>query len=73
MNYGLELARSGQLETGIEHYRRAFDLMSAQAPALVIPETREMLLTQFALNSLRCAVSTRSSACSLLRWPSPAA
>jgi tetratricopeptide (TPR) repeat protein len=47
MNYGLELARSGQLETGIEHYRKAFDLMSAQAPSLVIPETREMLLTQF--------------------------
>jgi glycosyltransferase involved in cell wall biosynthesis/Tfp pilus assembly protein PilF len=47
MNYGLELARSGQLEAGIEHYRKAFDLMSAQAPSLVIPETREMLLTQF--------------------------
>jgi tetratricopeptide (TPR) repeat protein len=30
----------------MDQYRRAFDLMSAQAPALVIPETREMLLTQ---------------------------
>jgi FkbM family methyltransferase len=47
MNYGLELARSGQLEAGIEHYRKAFDLMSAQESSLVIPETREMLLTQF--------------------------
>jgi tetratricopeptide (TPR) repeat protein len=46
MNYGLELVRSGQPETGMDQYRRAFDLMSAQAPALVIPETREMLLTQ---------------------------
>jgi FkbM family methyltransferase len=46
MNYGLELVRSGQRETGMDQYRKAFDLMSAQAPALVIPETREMLLTQ---------------------------
>ena len=55
MNYGLELARSGQLETGLEQYRRAFDLMSAQASALVIPETREMLLTQLCthLSALR--------------------
>jgi tetratricopeptide (TPR) repeat protein len=46
MNYGLELVRSGQQETGMDQYRRAFELMSAQAPSLVIPETREMLLTQ---------------------------
>jgi tetratricopeptide (TPR) repeat protein len=55
MNYGLELMRSGQLETGIDHYRKAFELMSVQAPSLVIPETREMLLTQFCtqLSALR--------------------
>ena len=47
MNYGLELVRSGQIETGLEQYRKAFDLMSAQSPTLVVPETREMLLTQY--------------------------
>ena len=47
MNYGLELVRSGQAETGLVQYRKAFDLMSSQAPSLLVPETREMLLTQF--------------------------
>ena len=47
MNHGLELMRSGQLETGLEQYRKAFALMSAQVPSLVVPESREMLLTQY--------------------------
>ena len=47
MNLGLELVRSGDLDGGIVHYRDAFRLMSAQAPADVVPELREVLLTQF--------------------------
>ena len=47
MNYGLELVRSGQVDIGMDQYRKAFDLMSAQPPSLMVPETREMLLTQF--------------------------
>lgn len=47
MNLGLELIRSGDLNTGIAHYREAFRLMSALAPSEVVPELREVLLTQF--------------------------
>lgn len=47
MNLGLELVRSGNLDGGIVHYRDAFRLMSAQAPSEVVPELREVLLTQF--------------------------
>ena len=47
MNLGLELVRSGDLEASLGHYRRAFALMSAQAPADIAPELREVLLTQF--------------------------
>ena len=46
MNLGLELVRSGDLPTGLAHYREAFRLMSAQAPAEVAPELREVLLMQ---------------------------
>ena len=46
MNLGLELVRSGELEQGLTHYREAFRLMSAQAPGDVVPELREVLLTQ---------------------------
>ena len=47
MNLGLELVRSGDLNAGIAHYREAFRLMSALAPNEVVPELREVLLTQF--------------------------
>jgi glycosyltransferase involved in cell wall biosynthesis/GT2 family glycosyltransferase/tetratricopeptide (TPR) repeat protein len=47
MNLGLELVRSGNLADGLTHYREAFQLMSAQPPAEVVPELREVLLTQF--------------------------
>jgi FkbM family methyltransferase len=47
MNFGLELVRSGDLHGGIEKYREAFALMSAQPAAEVVPELREALLTQF--------------------------
>ncbi len=47
MNFGLELVRSGDLAAGIEKYREAFELMSAQPAADVVPELREALLTQF--------------------------
>jgi tetratricopeptide (TPR) repeat protein len=48
MNLGLELVRSDDLQAGIVKYREAFDLMSAQPAAGVVPELREALLTQFA-------------------------
>jgi len=47
MNLGLELMRSGELSAGLENYREAFRLMSAQPPGDVSPELREALLTQF--------------------------
>ena len=47
MNLGLELVRSGDLNAGIAHYREAFRLMSALSPNEVVPELREVLLTQF--------------------------
>jgi GT2 family glycosyltransferase/glycosyltransferase involved in cell wall biosynthesis len=47
MNFGLELVRSGDLTGGIEKYREAIRLMSAQKPGEVVPELREVLLTQF--------------------------
>jgi glycosyltransferase involved in cell wall biosynthesis/predicted HAD superfamily hydrolase/Tfp pilus assembly protein PilF len=48
MNYGLELTRSGQAEAGLVQYRLAFEAMASLPPAHVVPEMREMLLTQFA-------------------------
>jgi glycosyltransferase involved in cell wall biosynthesis len=47
MNLGLELVRSNNLAAGVEKYRGAYELMSAQEPAEVPPELREVLLTQF--------------------------
>jgi len=47
MNLGLELVRSGDSSAGLENYREAFRLMSAQPPGDVSPELREALLTQF--------------------------
>jgi glycosyltransferase involved in cell wall biosynthesis/predicted Zn-dependent protease len=47
MNLGLELVRSDDLAAGLDKYREAYRLMSAQAPADVVPELREVLLTQF--------------------------
>jgi glycosyltransferase involved in cell wall biosynthesis/FMN phosphatase YigB (HAD superfamily)/Tfp pilus assembly protein PilF len=47
MNLGLELVRSDNLAGGVEQYRAAFRMMSAQPPDAVVPELREVLLTQF--------------------------
>ena len=47
MNYGLELVRSGRREEGLLQYRAAFEAMAGEPAAQVIPEAREMLLTQF--------------------------
>jgi tetratricopeptide (TPR) repeat protein len=46
MNLGLELVRSGDLSTGLAHYREAYRFMSAQPVAETSPELREVLLTQ---------------------------
>ncbi|HUA69281.1 MAG TPA: glycosyltransferase [Candidatus Saccharimonadales bacterium] len=46
MNLGLELVHAGDLTAGLKHYRKAFRLMSAQLPGGVVPELREVLLTQ---------------------------
>ena len=47
MNFGLELVRSDNLAGGVEQYREAFHMMSAQKTGDVVPELREVLLTQF--------------------------
>ena len=47
MNLGLELVRSDDLAGGIEKYRAAYEMMSAQPVADLVPELREVLLTQF--------------------------
>ncbi|MGD0813047.1 MAG: glycosyltransferase [Verrucomicrobiota bacterium] len=52
MNLGLELARSGQVEAGLEQYREALRLMSALPPRQVAPELRETLLTQLTTHLL---------------------
>ncbi len=46
MNYGLELTRSGNPEAGLAQYLKALDLMSALPASDIVPETREMLLSQ---------------------------
>jgi GT2 family glycosyltransferase/Flp pilus assembly protein TadD len=47
MNFGLELVRADDLANGVEKYREAFRLMSAQKEDATAPELREVLLTQF--------------------------
>ena len=47
MNLGMELVRAGDLTTGLRHYGEAFQLMSSQPASEVVPELREVLLTQF--------------------------
>ena len=47
MNLGLELVRSDDLAGGVEKYREAFQMMSAQPAGDLVPELREVLLTQF--------------------------
>jgi len=47
MNWGLELVKSGKLTDGLEKYRAAFEMMSQQPAGEVVPELREVLLTQF--------------------------
>lgn len=46
MNLGLELARSGDLEAGLQQYWQALHLLAAKPPEEVTPELRETLLTQ---------------------------
>ncbi|MBC8094792.1 MAG: glycosyltransferase, partial [Akkermansiaceae bacterium] len=50
MNLGLELVRSDKLAEGLGKYNEAFQLMSAQAPVDVVPELREVLLTQYTVH-----------------------
>ncbi len=47
MNFGLELVRLDDLAGGVEKYRQAFKLMSAQKEEETAPELREVLLIQF--------------------------
>src|SRR5208337_1642747 len=53
MNYGLELVHSGELEQALTNYRRAFEAMSVQDKAVIAPETRETLLSQYCGQLLR--------------------
>jgi GT2 family glycosyltransferase/glycosyltransferase involved in cell wall biosynthesis/Tfp pilus assembly protein PilF len=45
MNLGLELVRSGQLDAGLDQYREAVRLMSEMPAQQIVPEFREVLLT----------------------------
>lgn len=47
MNLGLELVRSDNLDEGLQHYRRAFELMAGKPAGETAPELREAFLTQF--------------------------
>jgi len=47
MNLGLELARSGNIESALKHYLEAFKILSSWPSHKVVPELREALLTQF--------------------------
>jgi tetratricopeptide (TPR) repeat protein len=53
MNLGLELIRSGELESGLEQYREALRLMTALPATQVVPELRETLLTQLSNHLLK--------------------
>jgi glycosyltransferase involved in cell wall biosynthesis/cytochrome c-type biogenesis protein CcmH/NrfG len=48
MNLGLEMVRSGDAGAGLAKYSEAYRLMSAMRPSEIVPELREVLLTQFA-------------------------
>ena len=58
MNYGLELTRSGQAEAGLQAYRQAFELMSAQPAALLVPEGTNMAnsISSNPINAVRLAL-----------------
>lgn len=67
LNLGLELVRSGELEAGLESYRAAFELLSAQPPGEVVPELRETLLSQFTTHLFKAGRANEVVA--LLRSP----
>jgi tetratricopeptide (TPR) repeat protein len=46
-NHGLELVRSGKLEAGLARYGEAAELLGAQAEDEIVPELREVILTQW--------------------------
>jgi glycosyltransferase involved in cell wall biosynthesis/Tfp pilus assembly protein PilF len=46
MNYGLELARAGNLDAALDRYREAFRALQALPEEQVVPELRDSLLTQ---------------------------
>ena len=52
MNLGLETVRSGNLQDGLGHYRKAFQILSVRPSEQVTPELRETLLTQMATHWL---------------------
>jgi tetratricopeptide (TPR) repeat protein len=47
MNLGMELVRSDDRAGGLERYREAYQMMSDQPANTLVPELREVLLTQF--------------------------
>jgi acyl-CoA synthetase (AMP-forming)/AMP-acid ligase II/Tfp pilus assembly protein PilF len=52
LNYGLELIRSGRMDDGLRQYRVAFEMMTGIPASAVVPETREVLLTQYCTHLL---------------------
>jgi len=67
LNLGLELVRSGELEAGLDAYRAALELLSAQPPGEVVPELRETLLSQFTTHLFKAGRA--SEVVALLRSP----
>lgn len=52
MNFGLELAKAGQINAALEQYDEAFAVFKLQPPEARTPELREALVTQFATHLL---------------------
>lgn len=52
MNFGLELAKAGQIRAALEQYAEAFEVFRLQPDAARTPELREALVTQYATHLL---------------------
>lgn len=50
MSLGFDLVRAGEMKEGLAYCQKAYQLMSKQPPAEVVPELREVLLSQYAFH-----------------------
>ena len=53
MNYGLDLVNDGQMERGLEMYRRAMRVIAPISASYILPEVRERLVTLFGVHAMR--------------------